>query len=101
MSSVLKFLFVFLCCMVVSAVLWQHFVVNNIYYCIWSNVIIDFFFPDRWYHGANSGDMMKPGWSMSKLLSLWYSIIAVSVLVSAVFTLSGNRHDRTVDKGNK
>jgi hypothetical protein len=78
--------------MVFSSVLWQDLVVNNIYYCVWGIPYIDFFFPDNWYHGADGGDMIKPGWSKSKLLTLWYSIIAVSALVSAVFTSHSHKN---------
>ncbi|MBD2200333.1 MULTISPECIES: hypothetical protein [Calothrix] len=92
MSLVLKFLFIFCCCMIFSAVLWEHLVVNNIYACVWSNAYIDFFFPDNWYHGADSGDMMKPGWSKSKLLTLWYLIIGVSFFFSAAFTAYSNKN---------
>lgn len=74
--------------MILSCVLWEQFVVNKIYYCVWGISYIDFFFPDHWYHGSSGGDMIKPGWSVSKLKNLWYYIIAVSIFVSAALASS-------------
>jgi hypothetical protein len=83
MRFLLKFFVLFLGCTVIAAVFWEHFIVGKIYYCVWGMAYIDFFFPDHWYHGANSGDMMQPGWSKSKLLFLWQSIILGSAVISA------------------
>jgi len=82
----LKFLGLFLCSTVISAVLWEHFVAGKIYDCLWRMAYIDFFFPDNWYHGADSGDMIQPGWSKSKLLVLWQSILFGSAVISAILT---------------
>ncbi|MEB3179482.1 MAG: hypothetical protein VKL59_10680 [Nostocaceae cyanobacterium] len=90
----LKFLGFFLFSTVISAVLWEHFVVGKIYYCVWGMAYIDFFFPDNWYHGADSGDMIQSGWSKSKLLVLWQSILFGSAGISAIVAFLYSRFTR-------
>jgi len=89
-----KFLFFFVCSAIFGAVLWEHYVVGKIYYCVWGVPYIDFFFPDRWYHGPESGDMMQPGWSKVKLLVLWYSLLSSAGVISAVLASLGKRVGR-------
>jgi hypothetical protein len=78
---------------IVCTFVWQEFVTDNLYKCTdpgW----LDFLSPGNWVHGQfaivpivkaramSDPDTIKAGWSISRLWYLWYSFVAVSLVIS-------------------
>ena len=96
-KSAAKFVIVMLVMTVVCTFVWQEFVTDKLYNCTdpgW----LDFLSPGDWVHvhdgkpvafvpvivgGLMSDpDTIKNGWSIARLWHLWYSFVAVSVVIS-------------------
>jgi hypothetical protein len=69
---------------IISTVLWECCVCENLYTCT-DPLFLDFIFPGDWYHPEH-GDIIKAGWSESNLWVLWSSMLATSVVIA--FTVS-------------
>jgi hypothetical protein len=98
-KSVSKFLIVFLVMTVINAIVWA-FVAGDLYDCT-DGVLPGYFEPGDWVHpwGVHSvavvshvvharsmsqPDTIKDGWTVARLLALWWVFFGVSVVVSLV-----------------
>ena len=96
-----KFLLVFAVTTVINTVAWQKYVAADLYDCV-DEAIPGYWEPGFWVH-AHDGqsvktmpqlihshsmadpDAIKQGWSISRLLGLWFAFFTASVLVSFIF----------------
>jgi hypothetical protein len=96
-KSAAKFVIVMLVMTIVCTFVWQEFVTDKLYNCTdpgW----LDFLSPGDWVHSHNGEpvafvpviiggsmsdpDTIKDGGSIARLWYLWYSFVAVSVVIS-------------------
>jgi len=93
-----KFLIVFVLTTYINTVVWQKYVSANIYDCV-DDAIPGYLEPGFWVHDfdghsvvtvpqithndpMNDSDTIKQGWSVPRLLALWFSFFTASVLIS-------------------
>src|SRR5450432_1147229 len=96
-KSAAKFVVVIFVMTIVCTVVWQSFVTDKLYNCT-DPAWLDFLSPGDWVHShdgqpvafvpvivggsMSDPDTIKQGWSVARLWYLWYSFVAVSVVVS-------------------
>lgn len=93
-----KFVAAFLCCSVLCTILWSQFVTDKLYNCTdpgW----LDYLFPGLWVHNPivalhvntsrsmNEQDIIREGWSITRLWWLWFTCIGASILAITLFAL--------------
>lgn len=93
-----KFLIVFVLTTIINTVVWQKYVSADLYDCV-DEAIPGYWEPGFWVHAHDSQsvktvpqvnhhqpmsapDTIKQGWSVPRLLALWFAFFAVSVLMS-------------------
>ena len=96
-----KFVIAFIAMTIVCTFVWQMSVYGKLYYC--SDPVLDFLDPGNWVHMVNDQpvqvvshvvvssswsvpDSIKEGWSTTRLWHLWWSFVAVSLIVSLVLS---------------
>src|SRR5438552_19086959 len=82
----------------VCTVAWDSFVNGKVYYCT-DGGTLDFWFAGDWVHHPitvhnvvggrpmSEPDTIKEGWSLTRLWHLWYSFIAISIVISGCVAL--------------
>jgi hypothetical protein len=92
-----KFLIVFVIFTMINAVIWQY-VAGDLYDCV-DEAIPGYLEPGHWVHPVenhpvmtvpqivhnrdmNAPDTIKQGWTVHRLLGLWFSFLAASLVVS-------------------
>jgi hypothetical protein len=101
LSRLVKFAVAMFAMTIVCTVVWQESVTDRLYNCT-DPAWLDFLRPGDWVHahaghpvvvvpkivggGMEDPDTIKEGWSVSKLWFLWYSFVAVSVVLSALLS---------------
>ena len=94
-----KFVIVMFVMTIVCTIVWQEFVTDKLYNCT-DPAWLDFLSPGNWVHSHNGQpvafvpviiggsmsdpDTIKEGWSVARLWYLWYSFVAVSVVISVL-----------------
>jgi hypothetical protein len=86
---------VLLCWTIAFTFLWERFVADTLYNCTdpgW----FDYLFPGDWAHkpvsvrhvtggrSMSEPDTIKEGWTMTRLWYLWFSVVGISVILSAL-----------------
>jgi hypothetical protein len=97
-KSTAKFVIAMFVMTIVCTIVWNTFVFGRLYYC--SDPVWDYLHPGDWVHtidghppavvhyvvaGPRNGfdtDTIKEGWSMTRLLHLWYCFVAISIVIS-------------------
>ena len=96
-----KFLVAFIITTVINAVVWQY-VATDLYDCV-DEAIPGYLEPGQWVHSfdvrsvttvphivnhrdMNEPDTVKQGWTVGRLLGLWFSFFTASVVVSLALT---------------
>jgi hypothetical protein len=97
LKSVTKFVIVMFLMMIVCTIVWQ-FVGDRLYDCT-DDGFLGFWRPGDWVHfdhgvvyvpvivhgrSMSDPDTIKAGWSMTGLWCLWFSFVAVSLVISIV-----------------
>jgi uncharacterized iron-regulated membrane protein len=100
-SVIKKFLLLFVFMTVINTVAWQKYVAANFYDCV-DEAIPGYWEPGFWVHSHDgqlvtavpqivhnqsmaNPDTIKQGWTVSRLLGLWFAFFAASIIVSLVF----------------
>jgi hypothetical protein len=97
-----KFVVVMFAMTIVCTGVWQCFVTDKLYNCTdpgW----LDFLSPGDWVHvhdgkpvalvpvitggSMSDPDTIREGWSVARLWYLWYSLVAISVVIGVLLTL--------------
>ena len=88
-----KFALAMLACTVACTAIWQSCVADVLYYCSDPLWLDD---PEGPPGRIHMGDTIRPGWSLGRLDTLWFSMLTASVVVSLVLSRirwSGTRHN--------
>ena len=96
-KSAAKFVIVAFVMTIACTIVWQEFVTDKLYNCT-DPAWLDFLSPGNWVHihdgkpvafvpviiggSMSDPDTIKDGWSIARLWYLWYSFVAVSVVIS-------------------
>jgi hypothetical protein len=95
MAKIGVFLVVLLACIILSEIIWDNFFAGTIYNCTDDN-LGGFLRPGDWVHNPvtvsqvkldsdmSHPDIIKQGWSISKLWILWWSFAVACLVVSAL-----------------
>ena len=93
-----KFIAVLLVCTIAATVGWETLVKNHLYNCT-DDLPLDYLQPGQWVHhpvlvahviaarSMSEPDTIKTGWSIAGLWCLWFSLVGLSVVVSASLAL--------------
>ena len=102
LKSAAKFSFAFFVMTIVCTITWEIFVDTKLYNCPGEG-LMDYLAPGDWVHdkqgqpmqivsqvvlgrSMSEPDMIKEGWTVTRLWYLWYSFFATSVVISTVLT---------------
>jgi hypothetical protein len=98
LKTILKFAIVMFAMAIVSEIIWDEFVAQNLYDCT-DSLPFGYFSPGHWvhfYHGVvyvphvthdhsmSDPDSLKQGWSVTGLWCLWFLLFAISTVISCV-----------------
>ena len=99
-SVIKKFLLLFAFMTVINTVAWQKYVAANLYDCV-DEAILGYWEPGFWVHAHDGqlvtavpqivhsqpmadSDTIKQGWTLSRLLGLWFAFFIASIIVSLI-----------------